>query len=195
MLSAPAFLIVASIAALVILAFPVIAPRVMLSFTVFTLFIGFVIYHLSKMKKGFLIVGVLAAACTLSFSSYYGNLLTRQEQMNRFVVSYLVHDMNELEVKYSRTFDAVSFIGHSPNSHELSLAVRKKPLFGRLIPIHMNNDWYWGGQYLSHYRKKSMQIKYDRDDKLYAESNMPDQENEFYKMYVRDNKVIVLFRS
>lgn len=189
----PVFLIVASVLSLIILASPVIAPRVMLSFTVFTLFIGFMLYHLSKMKKGFLIVGVLSAACTLSFSSYYGNLLTRQEQMNRLVAYTIIHDLNEMEVKYGRHFDAISFIGRSPNSHELSLAIKKKPLFGRLVPIYMNNDWYWGGQYLSHYRKKPTHLKTDSDDKLYAESHTAERGNEFYKMYVHDDKVIITF--
>lgn len=190
----PILLVIASVMALILLKSPIIAPRVMLSFTVFTLFIGFVIYRLSEVKKGFLTMAILSMICILSFSSYYGNLLTNQEKMNHLVASYIVHDMNELEEKYGRDFDKVIFVGSAPRSHELSLAIGKRPLFGRLIPIVMNNDWHWGGQYLSHYRMKKVDIKSDSDDKQYIDSVAPDQKNEFYQMYVRNDKVIVAFR-
>ena len=190
----PILLVIASVIALLLLESPVIAPRVMLSFTVFTLFIGFVLYRLSEIKKGFLAIAILSMICILSFSSYYGNLLTSQEKTNHLVASYIVHDMNELEGKYGRDFDKVAFIGSSPHSHELSLAIKKRPLFSRLIPIYMNNDWYWGGQYLSHYRRKSVDLKKDNDDIQYINSIAPDQKNEFYQIYVRDDKVIIAFR-
>lgn len=193
-LAFPLFLVIASVIALVLLNEPVIAPRVMLSFTVFALFVGFIIYHLSKVKKAFLFVAVLALICSLSFSSYYGNLLTSQEKTNFFVASSIVHDMNGLEQESGRQINHVSFIGHSPKCHELLLASKKRPLFDRLVPIYMNNNWYWGGKYLSHYRKSKVSLKRDDDDKSYTDSTTPNRRNEFYRMYLRDNKVIVLFQ-
>lgn len=192
-LISPFLLLMASVISLVLLNIPVIAPRVMLSFTIFTLFIGLIIFRLSETQKVFLAVAIIALICTLSFSSYYGNLLNRQERMNSLVASYLVLDMNELETERKGKIDTLSFVGHVPKCPELLLASKKRPLFERLIPIYMNNDWYWGGQYVSHYRKHTVRLNSEKDDKAYAEANVPLRQNEFYRLYLRDGKLIVLF--
>lgn len=194
-LMSPILLIITSVIALVLLEAPVMAPRVMLSFTIFTLFLGVAIYQLSEIKKGFIFVAMLALICTLSFSSYYGNLLSRQEKMNTLVATYLVYDMNAIEAKQGKRIDTVSFIGNSPRSPEGILAIKKRPIFGRLIPVYMNNDWFWGGEYLSHYRKKPVKLQQDKQDKDYAVSSTPIQQNEFYRLYLKDNKLIVLFQN
>lgn len=194
-LISPALLLIASVISLMLLKSPVFAPRVMISFTIFTLFLGLVIYQLSEVKRAFTVLAVLTVICTLSFSSYYGNLLSRQEKMNSLVATYLVYDMNAIEAKQGKKLDKVSFIGHSPESQELLLAKRKRPIFSYLIPIYMNNDWGWGGYYLSHYRKKLVNIQRSKEDRDYAASSTPVQQNEFYRLYVRDNKLIVLFQK
>ena len=191
----PILLICSSVLSLVLLKYPVVAPRVMLSFTIFTLFIGMVIYWLSEFKKGFLAIAVLALICTLSFSSSYGNLLSRQEKMNTLVATDIVYDINRIEAEQLRKIDKVAFIGHAPKCQELLLASKRKPLLNRLVPIYMNNDWYWGGQYLSHYRTSLVQMKPDKDDKTYVESIAPIQKNEFYKLYLRDDKLIIDFQN
>ena len=194
-LMSPFLLIITSVIALMLLESPVFAPRVMISFTIFTLFIGLVIYQLSEIKRGFISVAALTLICTLSFSSYYGNLLSRQDKMNTLVTTYLVYDMNAIETKQGRPIDKVSFIGHSPQSQELIFASKKRPLFAYLIPIYMNNDWGWGGYYLSHYRKKPVKLQRDKQDKNYADSHPAIQQNEFYRLYLSDNKLIVVFQK
>ena len=193
--TSPFLLICASVLSLILLKYPVMAPRVMLSLTIFTLFIGIVIYWLSEVKKEFLLVSVLTLICTLSFSSAYGNLLTRQEKMNTLVATNIVYDINRVEAEYSRKIDKVAFIGHSSKCQELLLISKKRPLFARLVPIYMNNNWFWGGQYLSHYRTRLVQLKSDKDDRSYVNSNDAVQENEFYKLYLRNDKLIIVFES
>lgn len=191
----PILLICASVMSLILLKYPVVAPRVMLSFTIFTLFIGIVIYWLSEVNKAALLIAVLTLICTLSFSSSYGNLLSRQEKMNTLVATNIVYDINRVEAEYTRKIDKVAFIGHSPKCPELLLISKKRPLFTRLVPIYMNNGWSWGGQYLSHYRTRSVQLKSDKDDKSYIKSADMIRENEFYKLYLRDDKLIVVFQN
>lgn len=189
----PILLTIMAVIMLILLDSPVIAPRVMISFTIVTLFIGFIIYQLSELKKAFLIMFGIIIICSLSFSSYYGNLLTRQERMNSLVTTCLVYDINQIEEKQGEKINTVSFIGHMPKCPELLLASKKRPLLERLIPIYMNNNWIWGGEYLSHYRKEHIQIKEDKDDKNYVTSSTPLRYNEFYQLYVHNNKLIVLF--
>ena len=131
----------------------------------------------------------------MSFSSYYGNLLDRQEKTNALVTAYIVHDMNELEKEQNKKISTISFIGHSPKSRELLLAGKKRPLFDELVPIYMDNDWFWGGPYLSHYRKSAVSLKSDKADKDYVNSSIPVQRNEFYQLYLRDGKLIILFQN
>lgn len=189
----PFLLILASVIALAFLNSPVFVPRVMLSFTIFTLFIGFVIYYLSEVRKVFLAIAAFILISILSFSSSYGNLLNRQERMDSLIATYIVYDMNTIEAQQGKKIDKVAFIGHSPKSQELLLAEKKRPLFNMLVPIRMNNDWYWGGQYLSHYRKNEIQMNRDRSNREYIVSATPCRSNEFYRLYLYDDTVIVKF--
>jgi hypothetical protein len=192
--TAPFLLIVASILTLILLKKPVVAPRVMLSFSVFTLFIGIVVYRLSEWKKPFVILSVLTLIFMLSSSSYYGNLLTRQEKMNSLVATYMVKDLNEIENEKGFKINTVSFIGQSSKCKELLLAGKKRPIYNYLIPIYMNNGWYWGGQYLSHYRRDNIQLRNEKDDKDFIKTIAPIKQNEFYSMYLRGKKIIVAFK-
>ena len=153
----------ATIFTLTLLKEPVVAPRVMISFTVFALFMGLMLYHVSEIKKGFYFLLVVSLACTLSFSSYYGMLLKQQDKINTQVATYLVYDINQIETQKGKKFNEVTFIGTSPESQALILAKKKRPLFSRLIPIYMNNNWYWGGQYLSCFRTARGMLKLDME--------------------------------
>ena len=192
-LISPLLLLVASVIPLVLLNIPVFASMVLLSFTIFTLFIGIAIYHLGEVKKCFLAFAVIVMVYSLSFSSCYGNLLNRQESMNTMVAVSLVRDINDLEVESKKKINALSIIGISAKCHEFSLASKNKPLFDWLVPIYMNNNWSWGGQYLSHYRKNPVQLRRDDSDEAYVKANIPLRQNEFYNLYLQDDKVIVLF--
>ena len=194
----PAVLLLASVIFLSMLRVPVVAPRVMLSFTVFPLFMGLVIYNLSKTnrwfgKKAFLTLGTIALMCILSFSSYYGNLLNRQEKTNSMIANFILHDINDIEGKLGSKVENISFVGHSPKCRELVLADRKKPLYGRLVPIYMNNGWFWGGVYLEHYRKNKVTMRSEIGDSDYIKANRPVKINEFYQLYLTDDKLIIYF--
>jgi hypothetical protein len=102
--------------------------------------------------------------------------------------------MNEIEDEKGFNITNVSFIGKSPKCRELLLAARKRPLFNFLIPIYMNNGWYWGGQYLSHYRKNTVYLKNEKDDRLFTKTIKPARQNEFYSLYLRGKKMIVMFQ-
>lgn len=191
----PAILVISSVLMLILLKNPVLAPRVMLSVSVFTIFVGLSIYHLSKFIRSSIVISYLTLICMLSFSSYYGNLLVRQNQMNTTVTTYLVYDMNQVERESGKEFRDLSFIGHSPQCHELILANQKRPLYGLLVPIYMNNDWFWGGQFIAHFRNRDINLKSNINDKELTLINKPVRENEFYKLYLINNKYIIAFKN
>ena len=194
----PIFLLMASISFLVMLRSPVIEPRVMLSVSIFTLFIGLVLHNFSKSfgwlgEKTFLVLGIFTLVSMLSFSSYYGNLLTRQEKMNFLVANLLIHDINEIEQAAGQKTENLAFVGHSPECWELLLANRKRPLYNRLIPIYMNNDWCWGGVYLLHFKRSPIKLEPEADDRDYVKNSEPVTANEYYEIYRRRDKLIVKF--
>lgn len=194
-LTVPFLLLGATIFTLTLLKEPVIAPRVMISFTVFSLFMGLMLYHVSEIKKGFYFLLVASLACTLSFSSYYGNLLKQQDKINTQVATYLVYDINQIETQEGKKFNEVAFIGTSPESQALILAKKKRPLFSRLIPIYMNNNWYWGGQYLSCFRTSTVKLKSGGADAATIQALTSVRSNEFYKLYEKDNSLIIQYLS
>ena len=150
---------------------------------------------MSEIKKGFYFLLVVSLACTLSFSSYYGNLLKQQDKINTQVATYLVYDINQIETQKGKKFNEVTFIGTSPESQALILAKKKRPLFSRLIPIYMNNNWYWGGQYLSCFRTSTVKLKSGGADAAAIQALTPVRNNEFYKLYEKDNSLIIQYLS
>jgi len=194
----PVVFLLAAVAFLAMLRAPIFAPRVMMSFTVFTLFTGLVIYYLSESggwlgEKTFFTLGVLVLVGMLSFSSYYGNLLTRQEKINSLVATFLVYDINEVEQNKGHKAEKLAFVGHSPKCKELLLANKKRPLYDRLIPVYMNNGWIWGSVYLEHLKKEAIKFEPEADDRDYTNSIKPVKTNEYYELYWRGDKLIAKF--
>ena len=97
-----------------------------------------------------------------------------------------------------QTIKYVSFIGHSPKCKELLLYAQKRPLLNRLVPIYMNDNWYWGGSYLSHFRTEQLHMLPDKvwskkADLTYISQRASIRHNEFYQLYLQQNRIIVVF--
>lgn len=183
-----------SIGMFAILQRPVYAPRVFISFTVIFLYFSVLLNELSEKKKYVNLVLFPLLIFVLSFSAGYGNLLYREDRHDRQIAQSIVYDINQVERKMNIRFYNVTIIGRMPESLELSRQKRKRPLMADLVPIHMNSDWYWGGRYLDHYRNIPIQlIPATAEDKVWIHEREPDTENEFYKLYRKDNKIIINF--
>ena len=191
--STPLILLIASFFTMSLLQKPIYVPRVMISFTVVSLFMGIGIYHLSKVKKWVLSVMILMTIFVLSFSSYYGNLLSRQKQMDSIIITSLIHDINEIENSKDEKINNIAFLGHSPRSKNLILATKYRPLFDRLVPIYMDNDYFWGQVYLYHYRQKPVTCNIDGTEREYINVSEPVQSNEYYRLYLDGDKLIIAF--
>ena len=65
-----------------------------------------------------------------------------------------------------------------------------------LVPIYMNNNWYWGTVYLDHYRNvKTMLVDKTQKDKQLIKNQNSFLQNEFYDLYDADDKAIVVFHN
>ena len=194
----PLLLIFASIAPLVLLKHPVFLPRVLMAFSVFTFFQGYILYQLSKCYSKIMAIGLLSLVITLSHAAYFGNLLSSQYRMNELVATFIVNDINGVEKEYGRKFDKMTKVA-GPNTircREWQLAVKKgKPLYNDLVREAFGNHWRLVVN-LNHYRTGKVMPTYKDDlDASRVRFKNPVRSNEFYKMYIVDDKIVVAFEK
>lgn len=190
----PFILILFSILPFIFLQAPVFAPRVMLSLTVFFLYVSYMMFSIIREYRWGYIVTVLFLLINLSFSAAYGMILNREDKHDSQIAQYIVYDLNQIENETQTRYSQIVFLGSSVPCHELQTAGKKRPLLNRLIPIYMNNDWYWGKQYLKHYRKDNIDaIKATDEDRQIPSLANPVKNNEFYKIYIEGDRAIIVF--
>ena len=190
--AAPVLLVLASVAALALLASPVFKARVMMSLSTFTLYLGVMVHYLGQGRRIPQVLIALSMICTLSLSSGYGNLLAAQSRLDHVVASQVLRDMNELEAQAGMRLNRVSYVGESPRSRELMLLSDKRPIYLWLVP---RQDWWTGGLYIDHYRLVPMWGDYPEGIWEYGRSHEPVRSNEYYHMYVEGERVIVEFKE
>lgn len=192
----PLFIAIASIFPFLFLQNPVYAPRVFLSFTIFTLYLGVLLYYIGQHCKYMLVFLPLFLLFNLSFASAYGMALNREDKHDAQIAQYIVYDLNQIEQQRDTKFEKISIIGSEPKAKEVILLNRKKPLMGRLIPGYMTTDWYWGGAYLRHYRVgKITNEKLTNEDKAVVTSSASLKTNEYYQIYINEDKALIVFPS
>ncbi len=187
----PILLIAASIAPLVFLKSTVCKPRVLLSFTVFTLFQGYIIYTLSQYFSKVWIVSLLTLVITLSHAAYFGNLLNCQYKFNENIDWLIVRDINDLEQEKGIHFDKISNIGSTEiKCRELLLAKNEKPLYDKMIFRWFGKNY---GNYYNHYRMRPIKGASTKKDKI--KFKQPDRQTEFYKLYAVGDEIVVVFEK
>lgn len=192
----PVLLMVLAILPFSLLEKTVYAPRIYLSFTVFFMYLAILFYQFDKIFSfvKFLMIPVLLFI--VSFSASYGNLLHREDLHDRYIAQSIAYDLNQLENKNHILYEKITIIGRQKEALELQKQEKKRPLMALLVPIYMNNDWLWGGQYLSHYRNMGIKLipKTLSDENLIT-YHSPDIDNEFYKLYAINERAIIVFKE
>ncbi len=187
----PILLIAASIAPLVFLKSTVCKPRVLLSFTVFTLFQGYIIYTLSQYFSKVWIVSLLTLVITLSHAAYFGNLLNCQYKFNENIDWLIVRDINDLEQEKGIHFDKISnIVSTQIKCRELLLAKKEKPLYDRMIFCWSGLQYY---TYYNHYRMRPVRRGALKKDAI--KFKQPDRQTEFYKLYAVGDEIVVVFEK
>ncbi len=190
----PIFLAFISVVMFAVLQHPVYAPRVFLSFTVVFLYFAIQLDILSEKIKYVNILLIPLLAFIVSFSAGYGNLLHREDRHDQYIAQSIAADITKVENREHLSFNKVTFIGKQPESLELSRQRKKRPLMAALVPIYMNSDWYWGGRYLDHFRNKPIRLtSAAKEDRIWIHESNPEAENDFYKLYRKNDKIIISF--
>ena len=121
-LISPVLVFFATFISMCFLQSPVMDCRVMLSFSVFTLYIGLILqYAASRIHNFFYVVSFFSLLVTLSFSSAYGNILYREELYTRQIAQHIVFDIDSIEHNAKKSYDKISIAGKSPVCHEYEL--------------------------------------------------------------------------
>lgn len=192
----PLFLIVVAVVPFAFLKSPVFAPRTFLSFTIFFLYIAILFSHIRLGRRYVDLLLVPLLLFVLSFSMGYGNIIHRESLHDQYIAQSIAYDINQLENRQNKKYNKITFIGKETPSLELQKQEKKRPLYSLLIPIYMNNNWFWGEQYLNHYRnlKVKLILRTKKDDEWIA-THKPDTRNEFYDVYANNDKVIIRFNE
>lgn len=88
------------------------------------------------------IVSALLVFYIISFSSSYGNLLYLQKKQEDTILNFVLYDLKSLSKP--KTTVPLYIRGRLPYTPYLNNISVKYPLMQRLIPIHMQNSWWWG---------------------------------------------------
>ena len=194
----PAFLWLASFLLLCLLKKPIYASRVLLSFGVATLYGGFLFYQVQQKIRLFAIVPLGVLIITLASSSLYGNLLTRQEDMNRQVATYLVYDINAVQQQMKTSFNTLQLTGGMIKCRELQLSEERKPLLTQMVTkFSLGGGLCFRKQYIQHMQNSEWKI----DDKgplsgvVPPSSKQPLVMNEFYNITPDGDKLIITFKD
>lgn len=175
---------------------PVYAPRIFLSFSILFLYLALLLYQLvcRFFLAKFLLIPMLLFA--LSYSAGYGNLLYQEDRHDRFIAQSIANELNRMEGQHNKLYKKITFIGREPECLELKRQEKKRPLMELLVPIYMNNNWYWGTVYLDHYRNaKTILVAKTQQDTEIVKCRKSFSQNEFYDLYDADDKAIIVFHG
>lgn len=170
-----------------------ISAHTMIALCGFTIWLGLMIYFLSKKSR--LLTLVLTVPCILfcfTFSYSYGNALKSQKQYEEYIVYHIVHDIETLNA--DGQYHYLSVGDGMPYARQTAMLCDKYPLYRDLVPVYISNSSYLGGALLSHYTQEDLaftDITQEESDLIAAGS--PVIQNAIYSCYINDDKIIICF--
>jgi hypothetical protein len=164
---------------------PIYAPRVMIPF-------GCVLMYFllrGANKNLFYLPAVLLISYSFVLSFSYGNAMKSQDKYEYYIQTSIASDINKLGSNFSR----ISFIGEMPKSEGLKLAIYKYPILRKLVPIHINNNWVWGGMSFLHYGTALSHKNISDEDVGKVCKLKPSVDSRLYSIFTSNDSVIVMF--
>lgn len=135
-----------------LLASPVFADRVLISFSGVMFFIGWVFFSVAKRWRLTIIFPIPIILFFFVFSYSYGNALKAQKYFDDSLTGDVIANINRIDAESSKK---ISVYGIQPSSLVRSNTVKRYPLIGSLVPLYMRNDWYWGAALLHYHGMKN----------------------------------------
>ncbi|HBN0052201.1 TPA: glucosyltransferase domain-containing protein [Escherichia coli] len=168
---------------------PVLAPRVLISFTGFFLLFAYLVVQAFESKKIQLILlaPVVFFSFILSFS--YANASSSQKELDKLISTSIYNDISHQDLSFKNVF----IHGVMPTSKQRALIVERLPIMNSLIPIYLNNNWSWGAMMLKHYLLDYNVDATITDPKKEICSLTPFSRSNDYSLYSKGDTLIVSF--
>jgi len=170
---------------------PVFFSRTLISFSVFTIFIGVLLLWLSNKCKYVSLIFIPCLIFSYSYTYSYSNALKSQKNYDTFIIQSIVYDLNQIDV--TGKFNKISIIGRIPKSRNLQLMIKKNPLFNYSVPIY---DKVWGAKLLEQYMQKPKKlVEVTNPDFSIVYTKKPEVNNTLYSIYTNNDKIIIIFNK
>lgn len=168
---------------------PVLAPRVLISFTGFFLLFAYLVIQAFDGKRTQLTIlsPIVIFSFIISFS--YANASSSQKELDRLISSSIYNDIAHQDVSFKNVF----IHGVMPTSKQRALIVERLPIMNSLIPIYLNNNWSWGAMMLKHYLLDYNVDATITDPKKEVCSLRPFSKSKDYSLYSKGDTLIVSF--
>lgn len=144
----PVLIFAFSIIPLLSLKYPVVDPRVMISFSSLSFIVigGWVIHNKSSRVMTFISIIYIAFSFTYSFA--YGNASQALKKYEDYIASSIASDIKEADPQGKLRVQTIGYMNYPYQSIN---AISNYPSMRYLLPRYLNNNWYWGYLKLSEF--------------------------------------------
>lgn len=137
-------------------------------------------------------VCLLAYALTV-FSYAFARANSAQKDYEHYVLTRLIADTDK--VLQTQKISAIGIIGTIGSSPLARHSTGKFPLIGRLVPLHLNNNWPWGFVQLKTMGLSRYQATVTGVDREKTETATPVTATSLYKIFIIGDTLIIKFNN
>ncbi|NCC27218.1 MAG: hypothetical protein EOM22_03455 [Gammaproteobacteria bacterium] len=147
-----------------------------------------------KSARVMMYLPVVLMAFSLVVVAYaYGRASVAQKEFEMSLLTRLVYDIESFSVVGD--VGRIGFSGRLPESPILQKSREKFPVIGRLVPIHIVDNWWWGHVQLKHF---GLQLDYYDAPKNLVETmthqgELPIRVTRSYRIYKFPGQLLVVF--
>lgn len=180
-----------SFAHLAMLKQPIFSPRVMVSFGGFLFFLALLCNIVSNNRWLSLLITLPIAGFSFVHSYAIANAAKSQDRLDSLILSSVSSDINHSQL----SFETVSIHGTMPSSDQRTLVIDRFPLSGRVIPIFLNTNDFWGVMKLRHYSIKLEYSLINESDIQIMCHSTPIAKTKNYSIFANGKKAIISFEK
>jgi hypothetical protein len=147
----------------------------------------------SRYKKIIMLLPICFLSYALLVVSFsFAKATSSQKDFESYRLTRLGGDAEE--IIQSHNINSVGFIGSIGQNPLLQNTMRKFPLIGRLVPLHINYNWRWGHMQLRSMGISLNPIDLNEDERKAITNKLPIIDKSLYSIYAYDGKMIVKFK-
>jgi hypothetical protein len=123
----------------------------------------------------------------------YGRASGAQKEFEMSFLTRLAYDIESIAVE--EDISRIGFLGRFPASPILNKSQEKFPIIGRLVPIHIANNWWWGHVQLKHFglRLNYYDVPKNLVEIIADQGELPIRVSRSYRIYKFPDALLVAF--